>query len=477
MRPHVSLDGRERLTVPDIAAVAAGTAGISVTDAVLDEVRRTRATATVLAAQRPVYGRSTGVGANKGVEITDRAHHATAVLRSHATSAGELREPRRVRAMLAVRCAQLAAAGSGVAPEIIEALVAMIEAEVLPPVREYGSIGTGDLSALATTALALTGELEPAPPLLVTFDEHDALAFISSNAATIGDAGLAAAGLTMLAQAALVVAALTSAAVDGNPEAWSVPVESVTPFPGAREVCRTMRRLTADAAAPTRIQDPFGLRALPQVHGVLLDALAGLTSTVEALANAAAENPVFSAEPALVAHNGGFHVAYLATALDTMRSALAQAAQLGQARLANLVDPALTGLTPFLAAQPGGSGVMVLEYVAASALAELRAAATPTAVQSVSISRGAEDDASFAALGASLALRGVGAYRTVVACELVAAVRALRMRGRELAPPYADLPAGLDDRDLTGDLELAARLLPLLGAQPAESSSGRSSSA
>jgi histidine ammonia-lyase len=186
---------------------------------------------------------------------------------------------------------------------------------------------------------------------------------------------------------------------------------------------------------------------------------------------------VFSAEPALVAHNGGFHVAYLATALDTMRSALAQAAQLGQARLANLVDPALTGLTPFLAAEPGGSGVMVLEYVAASALAELRAAATPTAVQSVSISRGAEDDASFAALGASLALRGVGAYRTVVACELVAAVRALRMRGRELAPPYADLPAGLDDRDLTGDLELAARLLPLLGAQPAESSSGRSSSA
>ena len=378
--------------------------------------------------------------------------------------------------MLAVRCAQLAAAGSGVKPAVLDALVEMLNADALPPVREYGSIGTGDLSAMATTALALIGELEPEPPIVVPIDEHDALAFLSSNAATIGDAGLAVAELARLARVALVVAALTFTAVDGNAEAWSGPVESVTPFPGAREVCRTMRVLTADAAPPARIQDPFGLRTLPQVHGVLLDAIAGLTSTVESLANAAAENPVFVAEPPQVAHNGGFHQAYLATALDTARSALAQAAQLSQARLANLVDPALTGLAPFLAAEPAASGVMVLEYVAASALAQLRAAATPTAVQTVSISRGAEDDASFASLGASLALAGLDAYRTVLACELVAAVRALRMRGLEPPPSCASLPAGIEDRDLTGDLGLAARLLDEL-AQPADSSSGRSSSA
>src|SRR5260221_627723 len=82
-------------------------------------------------------------------------------------------------------------------------------ADALPPVREYGSIGTGDLSAMATTALALIGELEPVPPKVVRFDEHDALAFLSSNAATIGDAALAVAELAMLARAALVVASLT----------------------------------------------------------------------------------------------------------------------------------------------------------------------------------------------------------------------------------------------------------------------------
>ncbi|MDX6213850.1 MAG: histidine ammonia-lyase [Frankiales bacterium] len=477
MRPHVSLDHPVRLTVAEITAVADRRLAVSVSDPAYAAVRRTRDAALTVAATRPVYGRSTGVGANKGIEITERAHHALGLLRSHATSAGELREPRRVRAMLAVRCAQLAAAGSGIAPEVLQALVAILDSDALPPVREYGSIGTGDLSALATTALALLGELAPATPGRVGFDEHDALAFLSSNAAAIGDAALAVHDLSALAHASLATAALTFAAVDGNAEAWSELAESVTPFPGARLVCRTMRALTDGAAAPARIQDPFGLRALPQVHGMCLDSLAALTSVVEALASAAAENPVFRADPPQVAHNGGFHVAYLATALDTARSALAQAAQLSQARLANLVDPELTGLAPFLADGPGASGVMVLEYVAASALAQLRAAATPTAVQTVSISRGAEDDASFAALGASLALASVRAYETVVSCELVAAVRALRMRGLVVPLPVAGLPAELADRDLTDDLRQAAEVLYALAAQPADSSNGRSSSA
>ena len=477
MRPHVLLDGRaRRLTVADLAAVADRSAEIAVTDEVLDAVRATRDAAAALASQRPVYGRSTGVGANKDVPVTDRARHALALLRSHATSAGALRDPRRVRAMLAVRCAQLAAAGSGVAPEILAALVELTSAESLPPVREYGSIGTADLPALATTALCLLGELEPAAPSLVRFDEHDALAFLSSNAATIGDAGLAAQALAGLAEAALTVAALTFAAVDGNAEAFSVPVQAATPFPGARRVCVTMRLLTSACGPASRIQDPFGLRALPQVHGVLLDALGGLVSTVEALANAPTENPAFVADPPQVAHHGGFHVAYLATALDTVRSALTQAALLSQARLALLVDPAMTGLAAFLGDRPAASGVMVLEYVAASALAELTAAAAPTAVHTVSISRGAEDDASFAATGAGLALRAVDAYATVVACELVAAVRALRMRGRAVPSELAGLPADVADRDLTDDLT-AATALVLASAQGADSSSGRSSSA
>ncbi|BEP12628.1 aromatic amino acid ammonia-lyase [Acidothermaceae bacterium B102] len=466
--------GPTSLTVGEIAVVAGG-AQLVLADGVLDRLAVTRDTAVSLARQRPVYGRSTGVGANKGVAVDDGGQHALRLLHSHATSAGPLRAARRVRAMLAIRCSQLAAGSSGVAPSVLEALVTMLADDDLPPVREFGSLGTGDLSALATTAVALITRG-------VTLDENDALALISSNAATLADAALAAADLTTLAQASLSVAALTFAAVDGNGEAFAPLVELATPFPGARAVCLAMRSL-AEGVVAARIQDPFGLRALPQVHGVLLDALAALTGVVEALASAGSENPVFGVDPPAVAHHGGFHMAYLATALDTVRSAVAQAAQLSLARLGYLVDPALTGLPAFLGdGTPGASGVMVVEYVVASALAELRLVASPAAVQSVSISRGAEDDASFASLGARLAFESTGPYQVVVAGELLSAVRALRLRGVPTPAPVAELlalcsalPAGAADRDLTDDLAVAGGLLTSL-VQVA-SSSGRSSSA
>jgi histidine ammonia-lyase len=284
----------------------------------------------------------------------------------------------------------------------------------------------------------------------------------------LADAAIAGHDLEVLARASLAVAAMTFTAVDGNAEAYSPLVETATPFPGAREVCRTMRGLV-EGVRPARIQDPFGLRALPQVHGVLLDALTNLAGVVQGLASTGSENPVFSVDPPAVAHHGGFHMAYLATAVDTVRSAVAQAAQLSLARLGYLVDPSLTGLAAFLDdGTPGASGVMVVEYVAASALAELRLTATPAAVQSVSISRGTEDDARFASLAAKFALDAHLPYTVVLAGELLAAVRALRMRGAVPAPltglmaRCSAMPTDVADRDLTDDLGVAAGLLSTL---------------
>jgi histidine ammonia-lyase len=258
------------------------------------------------------------------------------------------------------------------------------------------------------------------------------------------------------------------------------------------------------AAGPARIQDPFGLRALPQVHGAFLDRLAELDAVVTALSNAPSENPVLlprvdgaapgsraagagGAGTGAVAHHAAFHAVYLAQALDAARSALAQAAGLGLNRLTMFAEPALTGLAPFLASGPAGaSGTMIVEYVAASALAGLRAAAAPSAVHTVVLSRGVEEDASFAATGARAALECVDGYRTVIACELVVALRCLRLR-RAAAPGglagvvarCAGLPADPADRDLTGDIAAAEALLDQLGGpQPQTMSSrGRSSSA
>ncbi len=468
----IRLDG-ERLTCADIVAAARQHEPVVLDPAGRDRARRSHELAVQVSGERALYGRSTGVGANRSVPVAANDEHALALLRSHATGAGPLRSPERVRAMLVVRLGQLAAGGSGVSPALLDAVAAMLAAGALPPVRELGSVGTGDLAALATTALALAGEAPTTCPVPSThaFTSHDALPFLSSNAAVIGDAALACADLSMLARSAVVVAAMTYTATGGNREAFADAVERVTPFEGARQVCRWMRSLTAGAPEPRRIQDTFGLRTLPQVHGPVLDALAALDIVVSALANAPGENPVVLAQTGTVAHHGGFHAAYLGQALDAALVAVAQSAQLAAARLGSLMDPVTTGLPPFLGdGTAGASGVMALEYVAAAALGDLRALAAPAGLQSVVVSRGVEEDASFASLAARQALGAVPPLRTLLACELVAAVRASRLGDvvpsgellRTVADICAQLPEQRQDRDLTADVELADRLLARL---------------
>ena len=462
----IALDGRS-LTPAGIARLADGRDRAEVPPEARARAAASAAFAEQESGRRLIYGRGTGVGANRDVLVADPEAHAVALLRSHATASGALRSAERVRAMLAVRANQFAAGGSGASPAVLDGLLAMLELNALPPVRELGSIGTGDLSALAVTGLALSGEIALTPRIeSIRLGVGDVLPLMSSNAATLADAALAVTAWRGLADAALVVAALTFTAVTGNAEAYAPAVEEVTPFAGARRVCRTLRRLVEPAAPAARLQDPFGLRALPQVHGAAVDRIGAADEVVRAMVNAPSENPVLL-PGAGVAHHGGFHAAYLSQALDAAAIALAQTAALSLARVTMFNEPAFTGVAPFLGdGTPGASGVMVVEYVAASALAVLRETAAPVSVQTVTLSRGVEEHASFASLAATNALRSVEHYRALLACELVAAVRCLRLRSLSLPPALGDIaallaPLGreLADRDLTPELDIAAATL------------------
>ncbi len=470
----IDIDG-VLLRCADIVAVARAREQVALTAEARLRATRSNELAERIAAVRPVYGRSTGVGANRDVGLDGTSRQALALLRSHATSAGRPRAPERVRAMLVVRLNQLAAGGSGASPALLDSLVQMLSANALPAVRELGSIGTGDLPALATIALALAGETATSTALpAVRFGAHDALSFMSSNAGVIGDSALACADLDMVARAGVVVAGLTFTAVQGNPEAFSEAVERVTPFAGSQQVCRWMRSLTEVDRAPARIQDSFGLRTMPQVHGALLDALGRVDDVAVRLANAPAENPVVlpgeGGVEGKLAHHGGFHAAYLGIALDAAGNAAGQSATLVLSRLSGLNEPALTGQQPFLGdGTPGASGAMMLEYVAASALADLRLAALPSGAQSVVLSRGVEEDASFASHSARKLAGTVPALTVLVACELVAAMRALRFQRRPIPRGLqralhlcVSLPTSVEDRDLSPDIEAAESVLPAL---------------
>ncbi|WP_046257534.1 aromatic amino acid ammonia-lyase [Streptomyces sp. WM6386] len=617
----VVLDGIG-LGVTDVVRLADGAARpVPGTDA-MKRVTESWDAARQIAATGRVYGRSTGVGANRNESVPTEAaaEHGLRLLRSHAGAIGEELPARQVRAMLAVRANQLLAGGAGLRPTVVTALCEALESGAYPVVNEFGSVGTGDIAALAQVGLALAGEhpwrggagagggpagtfggsgaggtsggpgvdasggasltgasvgfgagtsggpnaggsgpagLEgsggrgsegsggpgvagggggggaggpgragvagsggldadargergpgaaggsgsrggsggsglrgssgglggggarelrgsvgaPEPQLL---DNNDALAFISSNALTLGQAALALHELRGLLEATQVVGALSLLAVDGSHEAYAAPVHAARPHRGSSEVARRMRELIGADERPTpplgRIQDPYGFRCLPQIHGPAHDAADALEEVVAIEINAAAENPLITPEDMAAYHHGGFYQAQLALALDHFRLALTQVARLSTSRLSTLNEPAYTRLRPFLADhEPASSGVMILEYAAGAALGDLRAFSAPASLGHAVLSRGVEEQASFASLAARQTLRACGAYRLVVGCELVAAVRALRQRdlgpdpdlpvGRALELAMAVLDEDQADRPLTDDVRAATALL------------------
>lgn len=486
----VVLDGRG-LGVRDVVRLADGGARAVPDDAAMRRVEESWDAARRIAVSGRVYGRSTGVGANRNEEVPSEAaaEHGLRLLRSHAGAIGEELPARQVRAMLAVRANQVLAGGAGLRPTVVTALCEALESGAYPVVNEFGSVGTGDIAALAQMGLALAGEhswrgLTPgegarrasgsAAPEPQALDNNDALALISSNALTLGQSALALHELRGLIAATQVVAALSLLAVDGSHEAYAAPVHAARAHRGSREVARRMRALIGAAERPTpplgRIQDPYGFRCVPQIHGPALDAADALEAVLEVELNSAAENPLISPEDMAAYHHGGFYQAQLALALDHFRLALTQVARLSTSRLSSLNEPGYTRLRPFLAdAEPASSGVMILEYAAGAALGDLRAFSAPASLGHAVLSRGVEEQASFASLGARQTLRACAAYRLVVGCELVAAVRALRQRGlrpdpelpvgRALALAEETLDADTADRPLTGDVSAAASLL------------------
>ncbi|WP_019633135.1 aromatic amino acid ammonia-lyase [Actinomadura atramentaria] len=478
---RIVIDGTA-LTCALVARAARADVTIAIAEAGLARARAAHATARAVAAERPVYGRTTGVGANRVVDVEweDADAHGLRLLRSHAAGAGPLVAAETGRAMLTVRLNQLAAGGSGVDPGVLPALADALNLGLVPPVPVYGAIGTGDLTALASTALCLLGERSwlggpeagPAPGPGFRLGSADALAFISSNAATLGEAALAVADLGTLLSASTVVTALSLLAAHGSEEPYAPAVHDACPHPGQRATATAMRTLLAfDHPVPGRIQDPYGYRAFPQVHGPALEALEYAERVVEREINAAAENPLVDVAGRTVWHNGNFHTAYVGLALDAVRAALFQTMALSAARLGTLSEPSFTGLNPFQAETEASSGIMILEYVAHSALADVRRLATPAALGSAVLSRGVEEHAGFSTQSARAATDAAGAYRIGLGCELYAAVRALRMQGR--APAGGPLRAAYDladavlddriaDRPLDADIAVAADLLPRL---------------
>ena len=319
----------------------------------------------------------------------------------------------------------------------------------------------------AAEALAAAG-LTP-----VRYGPRDGLAFMSSNAVSIGQAALVFHDATRLLDSALGVAALSYDATDADLSVLDPRVHAARPHRGQTEVARRLRRAARASASaqPDRpVHDAFVFRCVPQVEGTLLEALERLAGVLEIELNVAGENALMLPGDGVALPNGNFHAGVLTLALDSLRGAMAQSASLIAARVSALLDPEVTGLTPQLAQDPGpDSGrddprVHGARGRGRGALAggDGRVADDDGAVGD-RVARELRRPLRAADLG-----RAARACRSPVSAELVLAVRALRLRGRAPAGPAcarlyeaaaARLDADMADRPLSGDLEAARQLL------------------
>jgi histidine ammonia-lyase len=495
----VVLDG-ETLTPGRVALIAREGAEARLAPQARARNDRARETlAALIESGAALYGVSTGVGALRehAVDPAEWAGTGLSLLRSHAGGAGHALPAPLVRAAMAARANQLGAGGAGVSAGLLDALVDALNAGLSPFTRALGSLGTGDLTNLADIGLCLLGEgemwrgdelidastaLRDAGIAPAALSPRDGLAFMSSNAVAVGSAALLVVDARRLLDAWLSVAALSFEAAGADPVVLDPRIHSRHHRPGQSAVAARMRELLGDLSQRRRrigpaageggetrapVQDPYPFRAQPQVDGAVHDALAVLEETVGHELNFAGENALVVDGVALP--NGNPHAAPLAAAIDGLRTAIASSAALIAARVSTLLDSGFTGLTPFLT-RPGRagaeSGALVLEYTAHAAVAEVRSLVTPVAAQTVSVSRGVESHSSLAPTAVRRAGEALDALRVAVACELVVAVRALRLAGLE---PIGDpalwqlassaLDPDLADRPLAPDIEAARTLI------------------
>lgn len=494
MQNDVVLDGNS-LTLGQVVAVARDRAPVSVAPSARQRASVTRAVVDDLVAkQAVVYGVTTGFGKLSEIAIppTRLAELQVNLVRSHAAGVGDLLPEREVRAMMLLRANVIAKGYSGARIELAELLAGMLNAGVYPPVPEQGSVGaSGDLAPLAHLALSLIGEGTlrngnaegPATEMLrsaglapITLGPKEGLTLINGTQAHTAIAALALVDGHQLWRTAHVAGAMSLEALLGTPVAFDARIQDARGQLGQAASAALLRDLLADSEIreshrenDPRVQDAYGLRCMPQVHGPVLDAMDFAAAVIGRELNAATDNPLVFETGDLLS-GGNFHGQSVAMALDFLAIALTNLATISERRIDRLVHPDLNqGLPPFLSRDAGvNSGFMMAQVTAASLASECKVLSHPASVDTIPTDGSKEDVVPMAMAAAWKLRRVVRNVRYVLAIELMCAAQGIDCRaplkpGRGVARAHAAVrglvePLGRD-RVLSGDIERLAQAI------------------
>lgn len=441
-----------------------------------------------------VYGVNTGFGKLASVKIApeDVATLQKNLILSHCCGVGDPMPEDVTRLMMVLKLLSLGRGASGVRPEVVDLLEAMLAQGVTPVIPDQGSVGaSGDLAPLAHMAASMIGhgeamvdgQVKSAAEALalkgispITLGAKEGLALING---TQFSTAYALAGLFQgwqAAQEALVISTLSTDAIMGSTAPLEPEIHALRGHPGQIDAAAAMRALLQGSEireshreGDTRVQDPYCIRCQPQVTGAAMDVLRMAARTLEVEANAATDNPLVLSDGQIVS-GGNFHAEPVGFAADMIAMALAEIGAIAQRRVALMVDPTLSfDLPAFLTPRPGlNSGLMIAEVTTAALMSENKHLAHPTVIDSTPTSANQEDHVSMAAHGARRLQPMIRNLNVILGVEAMCAAQGVEFRApmktsaplqSALAALRKDIATLADDRYLAPDLARSAALV------------------
>ncbi len=482
------------LSIADVVAVARRSLSVA-----LDRGAEPRVAAAaklveeIAERDEPVYGVNTGFGDLATVRVPPSEVRALQrnLVRSHAAGVGDPLPVEAVRAILLLRANTLAAGRSGVRASVIHLLLDLLNRGVHPVIPMHGSVGaSGDLAPLAHAALVLIGEgeaihdgkrkaaadaLRHADLKPIELAPKEGVALINGTQVMTAIGCLALHDAEVLATTADVVGAMSAEALRATDTAWDEALQAARPHPGQMLVAANLRRLIGGSplvashrTGDPRVQDPYSVRCMPQVHGASRDALLYTRRVLEIEINAITDNPLVFAEEGRIVSGGNFHGQPVAIALDLATVAVAGLADISEARIDRMTNGHTSGLPAFLSPNAGAhSGFMVAQYTAAALVAENRLRAMPASVQSIPTSAGMEDHVSMGVHAAHKLAAVVRNTRDVLAIEALCGAQGLDALGAQSSPAIEAARRVVrehvavleEDRPLSGDIAMMSDVI------------------
>ncbi len=485
------------ITIDEVADVARRGRSVALGDAALAAVAASRAIVEEgVDYARPLYGINPGFGsfAQIRIELGRLRDTQLNLIRSHAAGVGAPLPEEVVRAMIVILAASLARGRSGARVELVDALLALLNRGVTPVIPSRGSVGaSGDLAPLAHLALVLVGEgeatygdrrlvggeaLAAAGLTPVRLEPKEGLALINGTHLMAAIGALALADTDRLTDAALRAAAMAIDACRATDAFLDPRLHAARNQPGQQRVAATLAALLAGSQIleahkenDPRVQDPYSLRAAPQVMGAVLDTIDHVRGVFTRELGGVTDNPLVFDETPRVVSGGNFHGMPLAIALDMLTVALAHLAGIAERRtywLLAAVDSE-NPVSPYLSPEPGLlSGLMITQYTAAACCNELQTLATPASVGNIPTAAEIEDYNSMGATAAHQARAAIDLATSVIAIELLVMAEAMEYQrplksGAGVERTYETVrsvvPRLTDDRPPAPDIAAVERLI------------------